>query len=152
VVLAPGAPTLLKRRAGCALLLVGVAVLVVLYVAVPRRGLPPLVITGAAAGTYPLIAYERHYFYWVDARGRHGVDSSFLVGYYSRERMPGTMRDEARRIAPALMPFADSAHLTRLWLRPTKGIPGNALPLLRISYDVKFVRDSDGTWTEVSGW
>jgi hypothetical protein len=111
-----------------------------------------MIITGVGAGTYPLISYERNYFYWVDPHGRRGVDTSFLVAYYSREQDPKGMRDEARRIAPALWPFADSARLTKLWLKPTKGLPANELPVLRLSYDVKYVRGTDGTWSEVRGW
>ena len=141
-----------KHRGIRALLLVGIAVVVVLCFALPRREVPPLVIVGPGAGAYALISYERNYFYWVDPRGRRGVDTSFLVAYYSHERDSGAMRNEARRIAPALLPFADSAHLTKLWLKPTKVFPGNALPVVRISYDVKFARAADGTWNEVSAW
>src|SRR5262249_25570582 len=82
-----------------------------------HRSTQPMVIAGDGGGMYKLLAYEKHLFYWVDLHGRRGVDTSFRVIYYSHRSDRAGMLAEARRIAPALFPFADSAGLQILELK-----------------------------------
>ena len=56
-----------RQRGGRLLILAGIAGLVIFF-AMRRHSLPPMIMAGDGGGSYPLIRYERNYFYRVGPR------------------------------------------------------------------------------------
>jgi hypothetical protein len=98
---------------------------------------------------FRVLNFDRNVSYMVDAKGRWSADRYFWVRYYAHSSDRERMRDEARSIAPALFPVADSLGFQALKVEPARPLLLEVFPVEVWSVSVRFVRGPSGAWTEV---
>ncbi len=98
---------------------------------------------------FRLLQYDRNTLALYDPKtGKWDREQRLLVKYYSDRRKRDEMVAEARALAPAFFPIADSLGLRILLLEPSKPLLTRSFPLLVTSWNVRFVHDNSGPWRE----
>jgi len=98
---------------------------------------------------FHLLQYDRNTLSLYDPKtGKWEREQRLLVKYYSDRTERESMVAEARGVAPVFFPIADSLALRILLLEPSRPLLTRSFPLLITSWNVRFVRDSSGTWKE----
>ena len=134
------------RRPRKWLLIVGLAAVVLAVIHSRGWATQPLVL--ADGRVFDVLNFDRHLSVMFSPNGARTTEEMFWVRYYATSSDPDAMLEEARRLAPALFPISDSLGLRILRLSPSRPILIRLFPLGVFSREVRFQKDSTGTWLE----
>lgn len=123
----------------------GLLILCVLHV----RGWSTQPLTLADGRRFDVLNFDRHVSYGLQSDGRRTERRYFWVRYYATSSDSEAMLAEARSLAPALYPIADSLGFELMQLSPSHPILVRWFPLGVVSTNIEFARDSSGAWSEV---
>jgi hypothetical protein len=100
-----------------------------------------------------VLQYTRHTSFQIDPRsGAKSREEYLRLYYYAGARGDEARAGEARLIASALFPVADSLGLPKMLLLASRPLLVRRLPGLVISRHYRFQRDTLGAWHEVTRW
>ena len=99
--------------------------------------------------TFQVLNFDRHVSYMLERSGQTTTDRYFWVRYYSSSSDQTTMLAEARTLAPALWPIADSLGFQALVLQPSYPVLFRHFPLAVVSWALRYESTSGRGWHEV---
>ena len=99
--------------------------------------------------TFQVLNFDRHVSYAVAPDGHTSASRYFWVRYYSSTSDQAAMLAEARTIAPALWPIADSLGFQALVLQPSYPLLFRHFPLAVVSWTLRYEAAPGRGWHEV---
>jgi hypothetical protein len=142
------APPLISKSKRLLWLRWALATLALVFGTLYYRGWSTQPLTLRDGRRFDVLNFDRHVSYTLSANGTRHTEHSFWVRYYANTTDLDSLRAEARHLAPALFPIADSLGYAHLKLEPSRPVFLRHFPLAVLSLTMDFVRDSSGAWQE----